>query len=447
MKNIKKSYVFHRRLSYDYPLIAYGRGIYLYDENGKKYIDGSGGPAAVNIGHGVKEIAEAVEKLVLRFSYLYGSQFSTKDMENYARELCVAAPRGLSKVFFVAGGSDGVESAVKLARQYYYDSGNKGKYKVISRYPGYHGNTILTLSLSSKQNMRKAQLPLLLKFPSIPAPYCYRCPFNKSYADCQVQCAWELEKAIKKAGPQTVSAFIAETVIGSTAPAVVPPPEYFPIVRKICDKYNILLILDEVMAGFGRTGKWFACQHWNFIPDIVVVGKGIGGGIAPLTAVFCQEKIVKTIQKGSGNFLHGFTFTNNPITTGTGYAVLKYMKKHNLVKRSEKMGKYLLFKLNFLLELSIVGDVRGLGLMTGVEFVENKKNKKPFPREKQVSEKIVNIALKKGLNLLFGTGFTKDGQGDGVLVSPPFIVTKKEIDKIVEILKESIFEVKNSLKK
>ena len=442
---IKKSYVFHRRLNYNYPLITHGKGIYLYDQNGKKYIDGSGGPAVVNLGHGIKEIAEALKKLVLRFSYLYGSQFSTKAMEDYAKELCSLAPGVFSRVFFVSGGSEAIETAVKMARQYHYDAGRKEKYKIISRYPSYHGNTIFTLSLSTKPNMRQCQSPLLFKFPSIPAPFCYRCPLDKSYPNCRMACAWELEKAIKKTGPQTVSAFIAETIIGSTAPAVVPPPEYFPIIRKICDQYNVLLILDEIMAGFGRTGKWFAFQHFDVVPDIVTVGKGISGGVVPLAAVFCREKIVKTIKKGSGNFLHGFTFTNNPITTGVGRAVLGYMKKRNLVGQSKKQGEYLLKKLKTLQDLAIVGEVRGLGMMTGFELVKNKKTKETFSRKEAVSEKVINAALKRGLNLLFGNGFTKDGQGDAVMVTPPFIITKKEIDKIVGILRKSILEVQKSL--
>lgn len=441
----QKSSVFHRRLGYKYPSITHGKGIYLFDKNGKKYIDGSGGPAVVNIGHGVKEMAKAAHDLISRFSYLYGSQFTTEAMESYAKELCALTPKGMNKVFFVSGGSEAVESALKLARQYHYDSGHDGKYKIISRYPAYHGNTILTLSLSTKHGMRKTQLPLLFDFPKVPAPYCYRCPFNETYPKCGIKCAKVLEEAIKKAGPETVSSFVVETVIGSTAPAVVPPPEYFPIVRKICDKYNVLLVLDEIMCGFGRTGKWFACQHWNLAPDIIAVGKGISGGITPLAAVFCRDKIVKAIHKGTGNFMHGFTFMNNQFSTGMGREVLRYMKKNDLLRKSEIMGKYLLFKLNGLKELKAVGDVRGLGLMAGLEFVQDRKTKKPFPRKNQLSEKIVQTALKKGLNLLFGTGFTEDGQGDAVMVTPPYIVTKKEIDKIVEILKASILEVQKSL--
>lgn len=440
-----KSNIFHRRLNYQYPLITHGKGIYLYDKTGKKYIDGTGGALVCNLGHGIKELARAAQKLAARFSYLHGSQFSTEDMELYARELCLVAPKGLNKVFFVSGGSEAVESALKLAKQYHYDSGDKKRYKVISRNPAYHGATIFGISISTKPSMKKPQIPLLFKMPAVPAPFCYHCPFNQSYPRCGLKCARSLEETIKKEGPETISAFIAEPVIGASAGAVVPPPEYFPIIRKICDKYGVLLILDEVMSGFGRTGKWFASQNFNVLPDITVIGKGIGGGLVPLAAVFCREKILKTIQNGSGNFIHGFTFENNPFTTGIGREVLRYMKKHALVQASSQKGKYLLKKLNTLKNIDIVGDVRGLGLMTAVELVCDKKTKKPFSRKQQVAEKILQAALRKGLNLYFAVGFTKEAEGDAVMVAPPFIVTEKEIDKIVAILKESILEVRKSL--
>lgn len=441
----KKSHIFHRRLDYSYPVITHGKGIYLYDNKGKKYIDACGGAIVVNIGHGVKEIAEEISKLAKRFSYLHGSQFTTGDMEDYAKELSKIVPRGLNKVFFVSGGSEANETAIKLAKQYHYDSRNKRKYKVIYRKPAYHGNTILTLSLSSRINIRKPHLSLLVNFPYIPAPFCYRCPFNKSYPSCGLKCAWELERVIKKEGPESVSAFIAESVIGASAGIVIPPHEYFSVIRKICDKYNVLLILDEIMTGFGRTGKWFACQHWNCVPDILTVGKGISGGLVPLSAIFCKDKIFKVIKKGSGNFLHGFTYENNPFTTGVGRVVLKYIKKHNLVGESAKKGKYLLSKLRAFTKFDIVGDVRGIGLATAVEFVENKKTKKPFPRKKHIAEKVVQNALKKGLNLYFSIGFVDGLKGEAVIVAPPFIVTKKEIDKIVNIFKEAILETQDSI--
>ncbi|MFH1780837.1 MAG: aminotransferase class III-fold pyridoxal phosphate-dependent enzyme [Candidatus Nealsonbacteria bacterium] len=444
-RNSPKSNLFHRRLNYQYPLITRGKGIYLYDKTGKRYIDGTGGALVANLGHGVKEIAQAAQKLAARFSYLHGSQFSTEDLELYAKELCAVAPKGLDRVFFISGGSEAVESAIKLAKQYHYDSGDKKRYKIISRYPAYHGATILTVSISTKPSMREPQGPLIFKMPVVPAPFCYRCPFGKSYPECGLACAWALEETIKKEGPETISTFIAEPVIGASAGAVVPPKEYFPIIRKICDKYGVILILDEVMAGFGRTGKWFASQHFNVLPDITVVGKGIGGGLVPLAAVFCREKILKAIQNGSGNFIHGFTFENNPFTAGIGRETLKYMKKHNLVQASSEKGKYLLKKLETLKKLEIVGDARGIGLMTAIELVQDKTTKKPFPRNKQMAEIVLQTAMKKGLNLYFAIGFTKEGEGDAVMIAPPFIVTKKEIDEIVEILKDSILEVQKSI--
>ncbi len=441
-----KTNIFHRRLGFDYPRIKKGRGIYLWDSNGKKYIDAVGGAIVANLGHGIKEIAKDMERLASRFSYLHGAQFITDDMEQYAKELCQVAPKNLSKVLFVTGGSEGIETAIKLAKQYHYDTQNKKKYQVIRRAPAYHGNTLLALSLTSKEGMRRPQQEYLLDFPAIPAPYCYRCPFGKNYPSCGLLCAKALETAIKKEGPENVSAFIAEPVIGASIGAVVPPKEYFPLISKICKKYNVLLVMDEVMAGFGRTGKWFACQHWNFEPDIVVVSKGIAGGFAPLTAVFCTEKILQGIKNGSGNFSHGFTFENNPFLMGVGYAVLKYIKKNNLVRASEQKGKYLLKKLQELKSLDIVGDARGLGLMTALEFVEDKKTKKPFARKQMLSEKIVQAAMKKGLNLYFAVGFVKGGDGDAIMVAPPYNVSFKEIDLIVKIFKEAIIEAKNNLK-
>lgn len=441
---MSKSYIFHRRLDYSYPVITHGKGIYLYDQSGKKYIDACGGALVANIGHGIKEVADEIKELAGKYSYLHGSQFTTRNMEKYGEELSKIAPRGM-KVFFVSGGSEAIESAVKLAKQYHYDLGSKGKYKVIRRDPAYHGSTILSLSLTSKQSMRKPQSQYLLKFPSIPAPFCYRCPFNKSYPGCKLKCAWELERVIKKEGAKTVSAFIAEPVIGTSAGMVVPPHEYLSIVQKICRKYNVLLILDEILTGFGRTGKWFACQHWNCSPDILTVGKGISGGFVPLAAVFCKDKIVKNIKKGSGNFIHGFTYENNPFTTGVGRAVLKYVKKHNLVGQSAEKGKYLLSKLKSFNKFDIVGDVRGIGLAAAVEFVQDKKTKKPFPRNKHIAERIVQLAMKKGLNLYFSIGIADNIKGDAVIIAPPFIVTKKEIDKIISIFKQVILEVQESL--
>lgn len=441
-----KSHIFHRRLDYQYPIITHGKGIYLYDESGKKYIDAVSGALVANIGHGVKEIAEAIAKLTKKFGFIHASQFNTRHMEDYAKELCRVAPKGLNKVYFTLGGSDAVETTIKLARQYHWDSGNKNKYKIIYTKPSYHGATLGALSVTPKKSFRMIFEPYLIKHPKIPSYFCYHCPYKKTYPDCEIQCAWELKKVIKKENPNTVAAFIVEPIIGASAGAVVPPKEYFPIIRKICDKYNILLIADEIMTGFGRTGKWFACQYFKMRPDILISGKGISGGIVPLTAVFCADKIYQRIKKGTGNFSHGFTYVNNALTTGVGKAVLEYLKKNDLIRNCAEKGEYLLIKLRSLAnKFEIIGDVRGKGLMTAVEFIKNKKTKEPFPRKIHLAERILETALKKGLNLYFCIGFVDDVNGDAVMVAPPFTVTKKEIDKIIKIFSETISEIKKSL--
>lgn len=441
-----KSSVFRRRLDYQYPVITHGKGIYLYDESGKKYIDAVGGALVANIGQGVKEISDAIAKLTKKFGFIHASQFTTRHMEEYAKELCRVAPKGLDKVYFTLGGSDAVETAIKMARQYHYDSGNKGKYKIIYTYPGYHGATIGALAITPKKSFRMIFEPYLIKHPKIPSYFCYHCPCKKSYPGCGMECAWGLEKVIKKNGADKIAAFIVEPVIGASAGAVVPPKEYFPIIRKICEKYNVLLIADEVMSGFGRTGKWYACQHFNAKPDILISGKGISGGIVPLAAVFCTDKIFKAIKKGTGNFSHGFTYVNNAITTGVGKAVLEYVTKNGLVKNCADKGDYLLMKLRGLAkEFEIIGDVRGKGLMTAVEFVKNRKTKEPFPRKIHLAERILQAAMGKGLNLYFCIGFVDGVNGDAVMVAPPFSVTKKEIDRIIELLSSSIKEIQESL--
>lgn len=443
--NILKSSVFHRRLNYQYPIITHGKGIYLYDEEGNKYIDGAGGALVANLGHGINEIAVQIGKLAKKVSFLHAAQFTTRHMEEYAKEICKIAPKGMDRVYFVSGGSESVETAIKLVRQYHYDNGQKEKYKIVYTWPSYHGSTIGALSVTGKNAFRKIAEPYLINFPSFFGFSSYRCPHKKSNNGCTEKCAYEFEKTIKENNPNTIAALIIEPIVGASAGAVLPPKGYFQIIRKICDKYNILLIIDEVMTGFGRTGKWFACEHFDIRPDIMVTGKGISGGFVPLAAVFCTNKIFQTIKNGSENFIHGFTFVNNSFTTGIGKIVLEYIKGHNLVNNCAKNGKYLLSCLNELLKNDIVGDVRGLGFMTAVEFIKNKETKEPFSRKVQLAERLLQTAQKKGLILYFCIGLVDGISGDAVMVAPPLNTTKKEIDKIVEIFSESILEVQKSL--
>ncbi len=442
----KEQYIFHRNMKKSYPLMEKGEGVYIFDANGKKYIDGVGGIAVVNIGHGVEEIREAMIKQAKKVSFIYNGQFVTEPALNLAKKIADLAPDGLNKVFLTSGGSEAVETAIKMARQYHVERGNPSKYRVIARWTSYHGNTIGALSLSGRPSWREKFTPLLLNFPHIVPPYCYRCPFGKEYPECSLECAYDLERVIKMEGPNSISAFIAEPIIGTTAPGVTPPPEYYQIIREICNKYNILMIVDEVINGFGRTGKNFGINHWNVTPDIIVSGKGLSSGYAPLAAVIAHEKIYDAFLKGSRLFTHGYTYVEHPLSCAIGVAVQEYMKKNNLIERCANMGSYMLEKLSCLQNLPIVGDVRGKGLLLGVEFVKDKEKRTPFERNLQVQEKVVDKCFQKGLVIVPGVPGNVDGSlGDQLQITPPYIITEEIADKMVDTIKESILEVQEEL--
>lgn len=429
-----------------YPLMERAEGVYIFDSKGRRYIDGVGGIGVVNIGHGVKEILEAMVEQAKKVCFIYNGQFITEPAINLAKKIVELAPPRLSKVFLVSGGSEAVETALKMARQYHVETSHPSKYRVIARWTSYHGNTIGALSMSGRPSWRKNFIPLLLNFPHIASPYCYRCSFGKKYHHCSIDCAYDLERVVELEGPESISAFIAEPIIGTTAPGVTPPPEYYRIIREICDKYNMLMIMDEVITGFGRTGKNFGINHWNVTPDIIVTGKGISSGYAPLAAVIAHERIYDAFVKGSGIFTHGYTYVEHPLSCAIGLAVQQYMEKNNLVERSARIGSLMLKKLARLSELPIVGDVRGKGLLMGVEFVKDKEKKTPFERELQVQEKIVDRCFKKGLVLVPGIPGNVNGiLGDQIQITPPYIITEEVMDKSIDILEESIIEVQGKL--
>jgi len=382
---MNQTHLIKRRKDYKYPVITGGKGIYFYSKN-KRYIDACGGAMVANLGYGVREIADKIGKLARKVGYLHGSQFITKEQEDYARDLCELTP--LNRVLFVSGGSEAIETAVKLAIQY------TGKHKIVSRIPAYHGSTILAASLSSKEVDPFKRL--LHKFPKFST-------FE------------QLEEIIKD---EDIAAVILEPIIGTAEGVIIPHEDYLSDIRKLCNEYKVLLIFDETLTGFGRTGKWFACDHWNVTPDIMVGAKGLASGIVPLSAVFCKNKIIDGLD---GDFQHGFTFENNPFTMGVGKIVLDYMKKNHLLLICDWAGSYLLDKLRgFSRDYEIVEDVRGIGLLVAIEF------KKP------IAKQIVQTAMKKGLNIYFST------DEKSIMIAPYFAVTSKEINKIIKILKEII---------
>jgi adenosylmethionine-8-amino-7-oxononanoate aminotransferase len=437
-----ENHVFYRRLSHAYPSVVRGEGIYLYDTDGKRYLDASGGSVVVNIGHGVAEVVQAIAEQAGRVAYVHGTMFTTQALEEYARALAKLVPLSHPRFFFLSSGSEAVETAIKFTRQAQIDRGEPGRYIVISRWRSYHGTTLGALAVSGRAHFRQPYLPLLRDFPHIPPPYCYRCPWDKSYPGCDINCAQALETAVIRAGPENVAAFIAEPVSGASLGAAVPPPEYWPLVREICDRYGLLLIADEVMTGFGRTGRWFAMQHWDVMPDAMATAKGATGGYFPLSITAVRGELVEAIREGHGNFAHGGTFSHHAVGAAAGLAVLHYLQKNDLVTASAAKGKVMGEKLKAALgDLPCVGDVRGIGLMWGVEFVADRATKAPFPRAVRFARRVADAAFDKGLIVYPCTGCADGVAGDLVMVAPPFIITDAQMDEAVALLQEAVLEV------
>jgi len=436
-------YVLYRNLHYHYPLVTKGEGIYLYDAQGRKYLDASGGAAVVNIGHGVREIADIISAQAQKIGYLNGMQFTHFPVEKLSEQISEILPFAESKIFFLASGSEAVEASVKLSRQYWVEKGRTTKYQIISRRPSYHGNTLTALSLSARKHYKEIFQPLLTEYSQIPAPYCYRCFYHEEYPSCGLKCAYELEKTIQGLGEEYVSAFLTEIIGGASTGAAVPPPEYFQIIRRICDDYQVLLIADEVMTGIGRTGKWLACHHFQLSPDIIIMGKGLSGGYFPLSAVAVKKSIVDSIFNNRKYFLHAQTFAQHPVGCAVGLATLNYLKKHNLVERCSAMGDILRRELGPLLDHPHVGDIRGKGLLLGIEFVREKAEKKPFLRKEKYVEQFVFKAAEEGMVVWPNIGQADGINGDLILLAPPFIINPDEISKILNILKKVLSKMNN----
>jgi adenosylmethionine-8-amino-7-oxononanoate aminotransferase len=446
--DIKNSHFLHYNLRSIAPMVERGEGIYLYDTSGKQYIDGTSGPVVCNIGHGVKEIGEAYAAQSDKVAYVFRSHFTSEPSERLATLIADMAPTGLEGVFFVSSGSEGTEMAAKIAHQYYLEQDKVQKELIVSRWSSYHGITMGALSMSGHVQRRKNFVNSLLPYPKIPIPYCYRCPENSKYPACNVACAHRLRDTIKMVGEEYISAFIAEPVVGAAAGAVVPPLEYYKIIREICDEFDIFFIADEVMTGFGRTGLNFGIEHWGVTPDMIVFAKGASAGYYPLAGVIISEKIFTVLKNGKkGIFAPGHTYSGTPMAGAVGCSVIEYMKKHRLIDNVAKLSGYLEEVLRGLGSHKIVGDVRGKGFLWGIEFVKEKKTKKPFPPQQggSVADLLSKAAFTNGLIVYPGTGSMDGSQGDHILVAPPFIIEKHEIDKLVSILDQSISEIEKKI--
>jgi len=432
-----------RDFAKQYPVMVRGKGVYLYDRAGREFLDAVGGISVVSVGHGVPEIVAAMQEQAERVAFVHGGSFANEPAMALAEELAAWAPPEMGKVLLLSGGSEATETAMKLAYQYHAERGKTGKFRIISRWTSYHGNTTGALSMSGRTAWRRLFTPYLLPFPKIHPPYCYRCPYGKSYPGCGIVCAEELERTITLEGPETIAAFIAEPVIGTSAAGVTPPPEYYPRIREICDRYDVLFIADEVITGVGRTGKRFAVEHWpGVVPDMITTAKGLSSGYAPLAAIILHGKITDAIARGSGQMTQGFTFSGHPLCSTVGLAVLRYLRTHKLVEQAAAIGAHLLERLSSLKRFPIVGDVRGRGLLQGVEFVADQATRRPFPVEAGVTRRIVQATLAEGVMVVPGMSGMIDGvRGDHIQISPPYIFNEANAEQLVTALEAAIQRV------
>lgn len=413
-------------------VIEHADGVRYWDVDGKCYLDGLSGVFVVNLGHNNRGIIEAIRAQQERISFAPPLHATSPVAVELAARIAEVAPGDLNTVKLLDSGSEATEAAMKLARQYHRQSGHPGKYKIISRYHGYHGATFGALAATGATRRRWQFEPFPPGFIHVQTAHCYRCPYRLTYPACDVLCARIVRDVIEMEGPETVAAFIVEP-IGNTGGIITPPDEYFPILREICDEFNVLLIFDEMITGFGRTGRMWGADTFSVVPDIICMGKGITGGYAPLSAIAFSDKIESAFW-GPGDagieFSHGHTYAGNPISAAAGLEAIRQVVELDLPGRARELGAFLQQRLLELSRFGIVGEVRGKGLLLGVELVKDPNTKEPFSKETRVGTQIGQEALRRGLIIRFDP--------DWFALAPPLVVTKNEIDEMMEILDDSI---------
>ncbi len=434
------SSVIHRNLSASLPTVSHGEGVFVHDDQDKSYLDASGGAAVCCLGHSHPAPIEAIHRQINQLPYIHSGFFTSDVTEELADKLASLAPGNIKHTMFLSGGSEAVESALKLARQYFVEKGQTKRKHFISRRQSFHGNTLGVLSVGHNEARRKPYQPLLMRSHAISPCYPYRDKSaNESDQDYGMRIANELETKVLELGPDSVIGFVAETVGGATA-GVLPPVEgYLKRIRQICDKYGILLILDEVMCGTGRTGTFFSCEQDDTVPDIVVLAKGLGAGYQPIAATLCTSEVYDVMQRGSGMLANGFTYMGHATACAAALAVIKTFERENLLENVRSQGKLLVKLLNERIgSHPNVGDIRGRGLFVGVEFVANRRTKEPLDPNLLFHSILKKTCQKNGL-LVYPGGGTIDGtKGDHVLLAPPYIVDESHIEMIVDRLHRSI---------
>jgi len=426
------------------PLLDRAEGIYMWDRSGKRYIDGSSGAMVSNIGHSNPNVLAAMRRQMEKSTFGYRLHFETEASEALADKLAELSPPGLERSFFVSGGSEAVESTLKLARQYALASGEPKRWKIISRQPSYHGCTLGALAITGYTPLTSPFAPMMQAMPKIPAPRAYLDHLDPADPATGQHYADLLAAKIEEEGPESVLAFIVEPIGGASTGALVPPAGYLTRIREICDRYGVLLIHDEVMTGGGRTGKFFGAEHWDVAPDLVALSKGFGAGYVPLGAMVAHERIVDKVLD-AGGFAHGYTYAGNPLACATGLAVIEEIESGGLLENARVMGELLAHRLTDLMETCpFIGDVRGKGLLLAFELVADRDSMTPLPAELNAYSELVNLAYERGL--IIYSRRTRDGvEGDHFLVCPPMIVTAGQIDEIVEILAASLDDLAGAL--
>ncbi len=440
----RSSAIFHRSTRTVPPSVVGGEGLYLIGADGTRYIDACGGAAVSCLGHGDADIRAAIIAQLDRVAYAHTGFFTTDAAEDLARHLVDRAPDGLAKVYLVSDGSEAIETALKMAYQYHCEREEPGRINIVSRWQSYHGNTLGALSAGGNRWRRRAYAPILLpNVHHIDPCYAYRHQAaGESAEEYGRRAADQLEAKLLELGPETVSCFIAETVVGATLGAVPPAPGYFQRIREICDRYGVLLILDEVMCGLGRCGTLHACTAEGINPDLLVLAKGLGAGYQPLGAVLCRQGVFDAFAEGSGAFQHGHTFVGHPVAAAAALAVQEALDRRGLVAQVARLAPVLTRLLrDAFADHPHVGDIRGRGFFQAIELVEDRADKRPFAPDRQVYAKIKQAAMARGL-LVYTTGGMVDGQaGDQVLLAPPFIAGESDLAEIVGRLAEAVAAV------
>jgi adenosylmethionine-8-amino-7-oxononanoate aminotransferase len=425
------SRVFPRVFDRSLPTAVSAEGVWITDADGKRYLDGAGGAIVVGVGHGDRALLDAAAAQLAKTQYVHGTAFTTEAVERYAAEVSGLLPMDGARIYPVSGGSEAVETAIKMARAYHLARKDPARVLIIARRGSYHGNTLGALDASGKEPLRKPYTPWLGRFLHAPAAYEYRCENPQHPSSCGAWHARELDRMIESYGPGTIAAFLAEPVGGATLGAAVPADDYWDSISEVCRRHGILLIADEVMTGFGRTGSWFACEHQGVRPDILTAGKGTTSGYVPFGFAAASGEVFETV--AHGGFTHGFTWSHNALGAAVGLATIGRLREGGLVERSAELGTMLLGRLrDELTDHPFVGDVRGLGLMIGIELVRDRESKEPFPRPRKLTEQVLAAARDEGLLLYSSTGHADGANGDLVMMGPPFVLSDDEADLLVD---------------